>query len=292
MGVVNLTPDSFSDGGKVAREGIERSITPFLKENMVVDIGAESTAPMNTSITAEEEKLRLIPFCNFLEKMPKLSELVVSLDSYRFETARWFAEQFSTRVSELLWNDVSGSIDGRVFEFLDLFPKARYIACINRAARRERVQQHRDFSFQGGIKDFDAEFKKDLSELTDTFSRNGFSERVLIDPCFGFAKTTEQSRFLMRTIADWSKFVSSDIPIVIGLSRKSFMRYPEESDSLEDKDQILWESELLQAMFLARVLEGPQLRKRALWWRIHDVGIFRSYRRHLDLKSFDSANLY
>ena len=112
MGILNVTPDSFSDGGQYNYpQNFLKQGHSFLQSGVkVLDIGAQSTAPKSRPICAEEEKTRLTPFFDPLLELARDYFFIVSLDTYRPETAHFFFAELLERGLQrpILWNSVAG----------------------------------------------------------------------------------------------------------------------------------------------------------------------------------------
>ena len=151
MGVMNVTPNSFSDGGKFQKTAaIEKQIESFEKLGVtLLDIGAESTAPMNQPISSHEEWQRL---GNILEILLRRKwQGIVSLDSYRPGTAFQFFEALKHggyENKQFLWNDVSGVWDKEVEGFLNTFEGSRYVFCHNECSGREQTSHHMEYRIE------------------------------------------------------------------------------------------------------------------------------------------------
>ncbi len=217
MGVINLTPDSFSDGGEVSSDNLLKKIQLYNQFDYI-DIGAESTAPMNEAISFQEEWRRLSPF---IELLPYL-QTTISLDTYHPETIFKFAEVYK---GPLLWNDVSGKFDRWVNDFLNLRLNCTYIFSHNLAPEREKTTLHMNYlSVQEG-----EDFLKELKDYFLPYKR----ERVIFDPCLGFSKNFHQNWMILDHLStfieslDWKHWL-------IGFSRKSFLRQKYQCD-LKDK---------------------------------------------------------
>jgi dihydropteroate synthase len=222
-GVVNATPNSFSDGGEVTTsQDFERRMSEW-KHLDGLDVGAESTAPKNTAITAAEERQRLehvlVPH---LRSWPR--SLVLSLDTYHLETAEWLIPQVPQDV-QVVWNDVSGQIEPAVIKLLQAHPRLRYVLCFNQVPQRALTSQHMQHATPGPIV---ARARSFFRESFEVFLRHELFSRVIADPCFGFSKTREQNHQLL----DQLPILMDELACPVwmwGVSRKSFLRFPVEA---------------------------------------------------------------
>ncbi len=195
MGVMNITPDSFSDGGEYDLSRLSLSADAW-------DVGAESTAPMNLSISADEEWGRLEPHLPALLKIPLLS-----LDTYHPETIF----RMAGLRNNLIWNDVSGKFDKSVEEFLSLDSSFQYVLCHNLAPSRDLTGRHMDYATGTSLETLTAFFLKYKHP------------RVIFDPCLGFSKTYEENWMILENMGELSRRVGHK-RWLIGFSRKSFLR--------------------------------------------------------------------
>lgn len=275
MGVMNVTPNSFSDGGRfIESSTIEAQIENFKKLGVYyLDIGAESTAPMNDAISADEEWQRLEKVIAILKE--ELWAGVVSLDTYKPEIANAFFKELSKsgyNDSQFLWNDVSGEWDGEVEDFLNRYPSSRYVFCHNEAPSREKTSLHMDFVKDGA----NEECFSRLKEYFKKADTSQYGERVVLDPCFGFSKTYEQNWYLIENFPLLMESFE-DHDFVFGVSRKSFLRkwWQENVNSYEEKkENLLQKSEILHASLLRDLFKkcSSNKLKKAIF-RLHDPEI-------------------
>lgn len=225
MGILNITPDSFSDGGIYNNiNNFSKTFDEWCDKNVsIVDIGAESTNPKATRITQEEELERLKNVFNYIKnKKYKYFKPILSIDTYHYETAKVAIENGF----ELL-NDVSGLEDEK---FIDLLKANKHINyCLMHSLS---VPPRKDLVLD---KDCDAivEIEKWLNKKLDIFDKNNISlDRIIFDPGFGFGKDCYQSIKILREIEKFHKY---GIKILIGHSRKSFIKKYDE-DASEKRD--------------------------------------------------------
>jgi dihydropteroate synthase len=242
MGVVNITPNSFSDGGEIqSPEAFLARVTAFGQID-ALDLGAESTAPMNAAISWQEEWERLLPVLPLLGML----DCQLSLDSYHPETVFKLMEQWP---GPLIWNDVSGKFDHAVLEFLKR-PTNTYVFCHNRAPTREQTGSHMQFtSSEGNI----------LQELQDHFLPHAHPQ-VIFDPCLGFSKSYAENWEILERLGELQARVPHQ-RWLIGFSRKSFLRqkFSLELEQREQLDQV----HLEELRRLIPVLSGE------VWVRTH-----------------------
>ncbi|MGJ0397546.1 MAG: dihydropteroate synthase [Methylocystis sp.] len=203
MGIVNVTPDSFSDGGLFAtRAAALRQAKKLVGEGAdIVDVGAESTRPGHTPLTADEEWARLAPL---LAALVAEAGAPVSIDTYKAETARRALGE-----GVCLVNDVWG---------LQRDPlMARTIAEAGAAV----VIMHNRETTDPEI-DIVADMKRYFDRSLEIARRAGVPERhVLLDPGVGFGKSREQNYAALRAVPELR---SLGFPLLIGVSRKSLFK--------------------------------------------------------------------
>ena len=274
MGVINVTPDSFSDGDQYNRPAaFKEKLTNLLNWADWVDIGAESTAPFNSAISAQQELDRLNK--NFIPYLSLLEGREVSLDTYKLEVFRevyQYAKKFDI---QLVFNDVSGELDEEVIDFLKA-SQVKYVFSHNLAPSREQTSDHMNFISPGKGEEFIDHmvryFKLGIQRLEGC--------RFIIDPCFGFSKTREQNHDLLRHFNTFLLQIPYEIPCLIGISRKSFMRFPADLDIKVDPGRIRVEH--MHSNVLVHLLRHKLKRK----------FIIRTHEPHPVQSALDTLNLF
>jgi dihydropteroate synthase len=205
MGVLNLTPDSFYDGGKFkndkeALEQVEKNIQDGMD---ILDIGAYSSRPGANHISEEEELKRL---SSVLQQVTKeFPDLIISIDTFRSEVAKASIDQGAHII-----NDISaGSLDANMMDFI-ADSQVPYIMMHMRGTPQTMKSMT---SYEHLVTDIIAYFSKKVSEAR----AKGIND-ILIDPGFGFAKTIDQNFELLNHL---KALKSLNLPILSGISRKS-----------------------------------------------------------------------
>lgn len=207
MGILNITPDSFYDGGKYLSTGrILDHAGLMLDEGAdILDLGAMSTRPGAESIPEEEEKKRLIPALEAIRKhFPHAS---ISVDTYRAEVAKIAVEKGAHII-----NDVSGGkMDSKMFPIVAQL-NVPYIMMHMQGtpANMQKNPAYRDVT-----RDVSLFFAKQLETLRDL----GVND-VILDPGFGFGKTLEHNYQLLNRLGEFDIF---ELPVMVGVSRKSMI---------------------------------------------------------------------
>jgi dihydropteroate synthase len=253
MGVMNVTPNSFSDGGEL--DTPKSLLNKFQKFSKVdaIDIGAESTAPMNHSLSWEEEWKRLSPFIKTLGEF----KVPISIDTYHPETIFLMAQIWldEGHQAPLIWNDVSGKFDSSVEEFLELHKNFQYVYCHNLAPSRALSGKHMDhISKIEGI-----EFLNELAQHFVPFKR----DRVIFDPTLGFSKSYEQNWLILNHFEKLQELVGHD-QWLLGFSRKSFLRKKLGIDKMTPESR-----EKLDSFHQSILKELKQRVQGELWIRTH-----------------------
>lgn len=207
MGIINLTPDSFYDGGKYKSnwEVIKQAEKLFYEGATILDLGAASTRPGSSLISPEEEQKRLFPAMEkILEKFPSA---IISVDTYNSSTAGLAIENGAHII-----NDISaGSFDHNMFKTIAQ-QNVPYIM-MHIKGTPENMQKNPVYD------DLVEEIMNYFSERINKLKNLGVND-IIIDPGFGFGKTLEHNYELLNKL-DYFKIF--ELPILAGLSRKSMI---------------------------------------------------------------------
>lgn len=210
MGVVNVTPDSFSDGGRwLAPDAAIAHGRDLIADGAdIVDIGGESTRPGATRPLVEEELGRVVPVIAGLAA----EGATVSVDTMRAEVAAAAIEAGATIV-----NDVSGGLADPGILAVVADTGVRYVAMHWRA----HADHMRDFAVYDGPGGVVAAVRDELAMRLDAITAAGVErDRVVLDPGLGFAKDASHNWALLR---DLSALLDLGQPVLVGASRKSFL---------------------------------------------------------------------
>jgi len=221
MGVLNLTPDSFSGDGILQNQdpvqyALEKA-RQFLKDGAdILDIGAESSRPGSKPISAAVELERLLPILNALRK--ENAKVIISIDTYKAEVAKLCLENGANWI-----NDIWGfKRDKDLADVVSQFD-APVILMHNRSKSSAVENNERlGASYHGAVySNFIEEIKSDLLESVSLALRAGINkENIVLDPGIGFGKTVEQNLALINRLGE---IKALGYPILIGPSRKSFI---------------------------------------------------------------------
>ncbi|HET7311044.1 MAG TPA: dihydropteroate synthase [Mycobacteriales bacterium] len=207
MGVVNVTPDSFSDGGAFAdtESAVEHGLALAAAGADIVDVGGESTRPGADRVSAEEERRRVEPVVAALAG----AGVIVSIDTMRASTATAALDAGARIV-----NDVSGGRADPQLPAVVGSAGVPYVVMHWRAPSAQ-MQQHADYG------DVVREVCDELQQRVDDVVAAGVSpECIIVDPGIGFAKTAEHNWALL---ADLDELLGLGWPLLVGASRKSFL---------------------------------------------------------------------
>ncbi len=232
MGVLNVTPDSFSDGGKFFKKEEALQLASRMVEEGVdiIDIGGESSRPGSIPIEEQEELQRVIPLIERI--MLEKPETIISVDTVRSNVARKALESGAKMV-----NDISaGTFDPNIFNIIKDFDASMVIMHIKGKPKTMQVSP----SYENVI----TEIYDFLSGQIEIALKHGIKQ-IFIDPGIGFGKRIEDNLKLLSRLED---FKSLGFPILIGVSRKSFIGNMLNL-SIEDRDDA---SNALNAMLLTK----------------------------------------
>ena len=224
MGVLNVTPDSFSDGGLYFdRESAIARAKEIEQEGAdIMDIGGESTRPGSEAIFEEEEMRRVLPI---IESVVRTATIPISIDTYRASVARRAVE-----VGAQIVNDISG------FRFDDGMPlvvKESSAGVVLMHSRGNRGTLHRQSRMEDPIQEVSDGLSESLQRARAASIPTG---AIVIDPGIGFGKAADES---LRILKDLIVFSKLGYPLLIGTSRKSFIHSAghERSESKRDSAQ-------------------------------------------------------
>ena len=209
MGIINLTPDSFSDGGDFCSiEKVLNQVNHFVSNGVdVIDLGAQSTRPGAIEIGAKNESKRLIPYLKKIRS--EFPNILISIDTFNSEVAH---EALSNGANWI--NDVTGG--RRDEEILDVVSEFNCPFVITHS-RGNSVNMNKLIIYD----DFLVDIIHSLESLTKkAINKKVSKDKIIWDPGIGFSKDTKQNIEILRNIDFFKKF---EFPLLIGASRKRFI---------------------------------------------------------------------
>jgi dihydropteroate synthase len=207
MGILNVTPDSFSDGGEfdTFESAVAHGLAMIAEGADIIDIGGESTRPGAVRITEEEELSRVIPVIKELSQ----HGAVISIDTMRSCVARAAVEAGATYI-----NDVSGGLADAQMHQVAAELGTKYILMHWRG-------HSVDMNSKAVYSDVVEEVKAELKEQVGKAQAAGIAkEKIILDPGIGFAKESEHNWELIHRITE---IVDLGYPVLVGASRKRFL---------------------------------------------------------------------
>ena len=243
MGILNVTPDSFSDGGKYLEKNnaINHALAMIDNGADIIDVGGESTRPFSDPVSLNEEISRVIPV---IEGIRKESDVCISIDTTKSEVATAALDSGASLI-----NDVSAmEVDPLMIDVALKFDCP--IIIMHMKGTPKSMQDNPQYeSLISDIKDY-------LQERVDFIVSKGInSKKIVIDPGIGFGKTVENN---FEIINNLNHFTKMGFPVMLGASRKSFIGI---SLDLPEEDR-------LEGSLAANIIG---LQNGAKIFRVHDV---------------------
>jgi dihydropteroate synthase len=208
MGILNITPDSFSDGGMYldSNAALKRADKMIEEGVDIIDIGGESTRPGSETVSADEELKRITPI---IEGIKKISDIAISIDTYKPEVMKEVIDMDIAMINDIYALQKPNAID--------MIKKSNVGVCIMHMQGTPKTMQ-----LNPTYKNVVSEVISFLEERANLIVNEGINKsRIILDPGFGFGKTLEHNIDLLQNI---ESFQSLNLPILVGLSRKSFIR--------------------------------------------------------------------
>jgi dihydropteroate synthase len=263
MGILNITPDSFSDGGQLLdpARALETGLRMVDEGADLIDVGGESTRPGAEPVSDAEERRRVLPV---VEALAARVSVPISVDTYKASVAN-----AALQAGAALINDISG---------------LRYDAALGAVVARHRAAiilmhtrgRSADMYAQASYHDVVGEVLDELREsIAFALGAGVAADQILVDPGLGFAKDTRQS---YETLARTGEFAELDRPIVVGPSRKGFLSRPFERDlSAQLREWPTAAAVCVAALNGAHIVRVHAVREMALVVRVCDE--IRKYHR-------------
>jgi len=207
MGILNVTPDSFSDGGEFLQsdKAVAHGLQMAVEGASIIDVGAESTRPGSAAVSADEQIKRAVPV---IEALCEKLDVPVSIDTHDVAVARAGLSAGASMI-----NDITALADERMAKLAA--EKEIPVVLMHMQGTPARMQAQPKYD------DVVSEVLEFLLDRAAKAQRYGvLKERIFIDPGIGFGKTIEHNLLLLRHI---DQFVASGYRVLVGTSRKSFI---------------------------------------------------------------------
>ena len=207
MGILNVTTDSFYDGGKYLSElEITKQISKIEKEGAkIIDVGASSSRPGSIPVSEKTEIERLLPTIELIKK--NSPNIKISIDTFRSNVARQCIKNGADMI-----NDISaGEKDKKMFKTI----AELNVPYIMMHMKGNSLTMQKNPNYDDIIKEISEFFEKKIKTLNSL----GFN-KIIIDPGFGFGKTLEHNYEILRNLSEFKKI---NLPILVGVSRKSMI---------------------------------------------------------------------
>ena len=207
-GIVNITPDSFFDGGKMEDEAtMLKAVEKMVAEGAgIIDVGAVSTRPGSKNVSTKEELARLLPAVQAIHKA--FPDIALSIDTFR----SWVAVRVIDEVGPIIINDISGgTLDSNMFETVAKLQVPYILSHIKGTPLNMQEEPQYD--------DLIREVAQYFAERVKKLNKLGVKE-VILDPGFGFGKTVDHNYELLNKL---DAFKVYQLPVMVGLSRKSMI---------------------------------------------------------------------
>ena len=251
MGVINITPDSFSDGGQFldSNEAVKHALELVREGANIIDLGGESTRPGALRVKIDEEQARVLPVIEALMQNAEFKEsgAIISIDTMNAQTAA-----LAVAAGAKIVNDVSGGLADE-----QMFAELKNLNC------KFIVSHWRGFSeTMDSLNNYTSVAKDVAEELIERVAKAeaaGISrDRLIIDPGLGFAKDIAQNWHLVARLDELEKL---ELPILVGASRKRFLAgalEPQDASGVSNQRRDL-ATAVLTALLLQRKLWGVRV---------------------------------
>jgi len=205
MGVLNVTPDSFSDGGEFVN--VEKAVSHALQMVSdgadIIDIGGESSKPRSVAISIEEEIERVLPV---VVDLVKKSNVIISVDTYKPEVAKKCLE-----VGVNIINDITGLKNPEMRNVIAEYDATAVIMHMQKVPKNMQENPQ----YENVVEEIISFFKERIK-----LAKEDGITKIILDPGIGFGKTLEHN---LEIIKNLEKFTKLGCPVLIGVSRKSFI---------------------------------------------------------------------
>ena len=207
MGILNITTDSFYDGGKfITKDKIEKQIKKIEQEGAkIIDIGASSSRPGSIPVSEKTELDRLIPTIKIVKKITP--NLKISIDTFRSKVARECIKNGADIINDISAGEFDKDMFGTIAEL--------NVPYIMMHMKGDSLTMQNNPVYENIISEITSFFEEKIQKLKSM----GFN-KIIIDPGFGFGKTLEHNYEILKNLSDFNKL---NLPILVGASRKSMI---------------------------------------------------------------------
>ena len=214
MAILNLTPDSFSDGGKHSKESLDAIISHTTQAASIIDFGGQSSAPYAKDISAEEEISRIVPVIEQLRRDPAYDSKSISVDTYRASVA-----EAAVKAGADIINDISsGQLDPNMFPSMARLGKT--VCLMHMRGTPATMSSLTDYP-HGLIPTIATDLLARIAEAEAAGIRRW---RIILDPGIGFAKNMQQNLEILRHLDELRNWPGlRGFPWLVGSSRKNFV---------------------------------------------------------------------
>ena len=220
MGILNVTPDSFSDGGQhnTPKQAIARAREMIKQGANIIDIGGESTRPGAKEVSAQEQIDRVIPVIEGIRhhadnKDEKIKNIIISIDTTDYQVAKQALEAGADWINDISAGEDSADDTEQMIKLAA--DKNAPIILMHRQGKSDRMQDNPQYD------DVCAEVKSYLQERAELAIKLGVDkDNVILDPGIGFGKTLEHN---LALLANLDALVALGYPVLLGTSRKRFI---------------------------------------------------------------------
>ena len=207
MGILNITTDSFYDGGKfITKDKIEKQIKKIEQEGAkIIDIGASSSRPGSIPVSEKTELDRLIPTIEIVKKITP--NLKISIDTFRSKVARECIKNGADIINDISAGEFDKDMFGTIAEL--------NVPYIMMHMKGDSITMQNNPVYENIISEITRFFEEKIHKLKSM----GFN-KIIIDPGLGFGKTIEHNYEILKNLSDFNKL---NLPILVGASRKSMI---------------------------------------------------------------------
>jgi 2-amino-4-hydroxy-6-hydroxymethyldihydropteridine diphosphokinase/dihydropteroate synthase len=215
MAILNLTPDSFSDGGKHSKDSLATTFSSKIQAASIIDFGGQSSRPNAKDVSSEEEISRIVPVIEQMRRDPTYDSKAISVDTYRASVA-----EAALKAGADIINDISaGQLDPEMLPTMARLGKT--VCLMHMRGTPATMNSLTDYSSLGLLPTMANELLERIAEAEAVGIRRW---RIILDPGIGFAKTSAQNLEILRNLDELRHWPGlRGFPWLVGTSRKNFV---------------------------------------------------------------------